>query len=401
MSALRRRDRLRGSTPRSARARRPGRGSPWSSRCWCSPSSSRSCQQSQIKVSQEEALATAEAAGRLRARAIRRSACCARGFDRSRSGSSRSRSRDPRTGDLFDELAVVRIDAKTGEVVEVDGGQEHRKDATGRPDAPTDGSPDREPMRLLVLQHIACEHPGVFSEVIARAGRGGGRGRARRGRGAARLARVRRGAGDGRADGRRRRRRASLARAREAPGARRGRGRARPSSASASACSCWPPRSGRRSTPLERAEVGLLPVELTAEGSADPLFAGHRGAAGHPAVARRHLRPARRRRPAGALADGAQPGVPLGRARLRGPVPPRGHRRDGAASGPRCPPTGARSPTPSARRGRRLPRRDRAPRRPSFTRPPAACSPTGSTSPRAARLRRREPFVPFCPVACI
>ena len=46
-----------------------------------------------------------------------RSACCVRGSTVIRSGSSRSRSRAP-TAQTYDELAVVRIDAETGEVVE-------------------------------------------------------------------------------------------------------------------------------------------------------------------------------------------------------------------------------------------------------------------------------------------
>ena len=237
-------------------------------------------------------------------------------------------------------------------------------------------------MRVLVLQHIACEHPGVFSRGDARARRRAGRRRGRRGRAAARLARVRRRAGDGRADGRRRRRRPSLAGAGARAGAR---ARSRPagrSSASASGSSCWRPRCGARVYAAERPEVGLLEVELTAEGRADPLFAGlddrfvslqwHGDTfdlpadavrlASSPLIANQAFR-------AGERAYGVQfhlevtgemavewGGVPAYRDSLAGDA-----RR--ARPEPPSSPTSNGAPT-------------------SFTRPPGGCSPTGSSSPR-------------------
>ncbi len=112
-----------------------------------------------------------------------------------RSGWSRSRRRGPPSG----PTPISRSRGSTPRRARSSSSASRRT----RGAAPTK---PRSSVRLLVLQHIACEHPGVFSEVIARAGRGGRRGRDRRGRAAARLARVRRGAGDGRADGSRRRR---------------------------------------------------------------------------------------------------------------------------------------------------------------------------------------------------
>ena len=106
-------------------------------------------------------------------------------------------------------------------------------------------------MRVLVLQHIACEPPGVFEDVLARARARARARRARRGRAAARGA-VGRDRRDGRPDERQRRGRASLARR-----ARRRRSRATcapagRSGARAWARSCWRPRSARASTPDRR-----------------------------------------------------------------------------------------------------------------------------------------------------
>ena len=196
-----------------------------------------------------------------------------------------------------------------------------------------------------------------------------GRRRARRGRAAARLARVRRGAGDGRADGRRRRRRAPWLAAERRAGPRGGRGRPavprrlprRPAAR----------RGARRPRLRGRApEVGLLEVELTAEGRADPLFAGlddrlvslqwHGDTFDLPAGAVR-------------LASSPidrQPGVPGRRARLRGPVPPRGDGRDGGRVGrdPGLPRVAGRDARGARRR--RVHRRRRAARRTSLH-PPA------------------------------
>ena len=71
-------------------------------------------------------------------------------------------------------------------------------------------------MRVLVLQHIACEPPGVFEDVLLERGARAPARRARRGRPAARLARLRRDRRDGRTDERQRRGQAALAHRREA-----------------------------------------------------------------------------------------------------------------------------------------------------------------------------------------
>ena len=129
-------------------------------------------------------------------------------------------------------------------------------------------------MRLLVLQHIACEHPGVFTEVMRERGvepvaveldegeplpdwrefdavlaMGGPMG-----------------AGDDAEH--------PWLAAGAAAGARGGRGRPARSSASASGVQLLAAALGARVYAAERPEVGLLEVELTDEGRADPLFAG-------------------------------------------------------------------------------------------------------------------------------
>ncbi len=93
-------------------------------------------------------------------------------------------------------------------------------------------------MDVLVLQHIACEPPGVYEEVLLERTGNAPPCRARRGRTAAGLARVRRDRRDGWADERERRRRSC-------PGSRRRRTRSQPrfgparrTGAHASACSC-------------------------------------------------------------------------------------------------------------------------------------------------------------------
>ena len=93
---------------------------------------------------------------------------------------------------------------------------------------------------------------------------------------------------------------------------------------------------GRTGLPGAEPEVGLLPVELTEEAGADPVFAEAPDGARHPPVARGHLRPAGGRRASGRLARVPEPGVSV-RERVRRPVPPRGLDRDGPRMGWRCP----------------------------------------------------------------
>ena len=80
---------------------------------------------------------------------------------------------------------------------------------------------------------------------------------------------------------------------------------------------------GARVYPGPQPEVGLLPVTLTEDALLDPVFGAAAARARHAAVARRLVRPSRRRRPARELARLPQPGVPA-RSRVRRPVPPRG-----------------------------------------------------------------------------
>ena len=238
-------------------------------------------------------------------------------------------------------------------------------------------------MRVLVLQHIACEHPGVFSEVMRRARR---RGRSRSS--STRASRSRTGASSsavlamggpmGAGDDAEH---PWLATEKSAWSARRS--DARPALPRRLPRRPAPRRRPRRarSGPLERPEVGLLPVELTEEGRVHPLFAGVERSAGLAAVARRHLRAARRERygsPRSPLA--ANQAFALGRARLRRPVPPRGDGGDGAGVGRGARPTASSLAAPWARRRApsSSPRSSAGPR--SCTRPRAACSPTGSTS---------------------
>ena len=194
---------------------------------------SRSCQDAEIEVTQEEAVAMATeqvdfAPEDTQVRLLRQ------GIDRHPFWIV-SLSIPSADGETYAELAVVRIDAEQRRGRRVPRAE--GRAARPRPGALSDAPPRPPAHRLRAPRRVLGGD--------ARARRRGGRGRARRGRAAARLARVRRGAGDGRADGRRRRRRPPVARApsggwcarRSRPGAR--------SSASASGCSC----SRRRSAP--------------------------------------------------------------------------------------------------------------------------------------------------------
>ncbi len=92
---------------------------------------------------------------------------------------------------------------------------------------------------------------------------------------------------------------------------------------------------GARVYPGSAPEVGLLPVALTDEGRADPVTGVVAGRGAHAAVARRHVRPSRGGDAARELVRVPEPGVPLPR-RVRGAVPPgglAGHGR-GMGSGP-------------------------------------------------------------------
>ena len=96
--------------------------------------------------------------------------------------------------------------------------------------------------------------------------------------------------------------------------------------------------------------------------------------AGDAAVARRHVRPARRRRAARRLTRLSQPGVPR-RPRLRRAVPPRGDAGDGARMGrgarvrePRSSARSAPAPRPASSPGSRQARRRDARARPSALR---------------------------------
>ena len=215
----RRRARVEASaTTRGARApTRPSSGSPSSSACSAFAFFVvRGCQNNQIKLTQAQAVELAQKQVDFKSETTQ--------IRLLRQGLSRhpfwvvslsipfNTPDDPRG---FEQLAVVRIDATTGEVASVENQGPSEPGPTPGP-ASNKRTTDRNGsavMRVLVLQHIACEHPGVFTRGDARARRRGDRGRGRRGRAASRLARVRRGAGDGRADGRRRRRRPPVARA--------------------------------------------------------------------------------------------------------------------------------------------------------------------------------------------
>ena len=94
---------------------------------------------------------------------------------------------------------------------------------------------------------------------------------------------------------------------------------------------------GARVYPGAEPEVGILPVELTEARPPDPVFAGLPRGAAHAPVARRHVRPARRRRAAGRLER-------LSRTRRSASArPPTAcsstsrSRQRWRASGPRCP----------------------------------------------------------------
>ena len=75
---------------------------------------------------------------------------------------------------------MVEIDARTGEVAKIQeqseedtqGGEAEaaRRDQDEAVQQKLQESGGQPRMKLLVLQHIACEHPGVFSEVIAERG---------------------------------------------------------------------------------------------------------------------------------------------------------------------------------------------------------------------------------------
>jgi GMP synthase-like glutamine amidotransferase len=128
-------------------------------------------------------------------------------------------------------------------------------------------------MRLLVLQHIACEHPGVFTEVIAERGVEATAVALDEGEplpdwrefDAALAMGGPMGAGDDRDH-------PWLAGERELIAAMVAAGR--PVLGVCLGAQLLAAALGGRVMPCERPEVGLLEVELTEEGRADPLFAG-------------------------------------------------------------------------------------------------------------------------------
>jgi GMP synthase-like glutamine amidotransferase len=128
-------------------------------------------------------------------------------------------------------------------------------------------------VRLLVLQHIACEHPGVFSEVISERGvdavpveiDAGERLPDWRGFDAVLAMGGPMGAYEEEAHPWLAAEKELLREAAE---------EGRPILGVCLGVQLLASALGAEVAPMERAEVGLLPVELTAEGRADPLFAG-------------------------------------------------------------------------------------------------------------------------------
>ena len=138
---------------------------------------------------------------------------------------------------------------------------------------------------------------------------------------------------------------------------------------------------GARVYPGPEPEVGVLPVTLTAEGAGRPDL--RRPAADLPdaAVARRHVRPARRGDAAGVVAGLPEPGVPVRPARLRRPVPRRGAAGDGARVGAGARVRRLRRPGARRRRDGAAARGSSTPPRPACGRPGAACSRAGRSLP--------------------
>ena len=154
-------------------------------------------------------------------------------------------------------------------------------------------------MNVLVLQHIACEPPGVFEDVLLERGAADPPGRARRGRAATRLARIRRDRRDGWANVRDGRRNAPVADRREA--------------------------AHRRGRSRRHAVLGRLPRRAAAR--VEPRRPGLRG------------RGARGRRPAGR--DHSRR---TRRPRLRATSPTSSSRCNGTATPSTCPPVPFASP---------------------------------------------------------
>ena len=259
-----------------------------------------------------------------------------------------------------------------------------RAQARGR--APRPGRGGERLMRVLVLQHIACEPPGVFEDVLRRARPRARARRARRGRAAARrrLGRDRR---HGRADERERRGREPLA------GRREGRDR-EPRARRAAVLGLVPGRAaagrGARRARLRRARR--------------PRSACSRSSSPRPAATTRcseRCRPASTRCsgtatrstcPEGAVLLASSPAYPhqafrVGPRRLRRAVPRRGDRGDGRGVGRRA---GLRR----VRRPRARPRRQRPPagRVPRSAR--RSCSSTRAPSSSAGATSRRRHVTP-------
>ena len=239
-------------------------------------------------------------------------------------------------------------------------------------------------MRVLVLQHIACEPPGVFEDVLAASA-----GTSSCASSSTRASRCPTGAWD-----------AIVAmggpmsvndegehpwlvaeKAAIASHVRAG----RPFWGSCLGAQLLAAALGARVYAGPAPEVGVLAVELTEAGRADPVLGRAAAQHRHAAVARRHVRPARRRRAAGLVARLPAPGLSR---RARRPTPcsstSRSPRR-WARSGPPYRPTPS---TPIACSGRAAATgcwRSSASARRSCSSTHARCSSAGATSRRRGR----------------
>ena len=206
-------------------------------------------------------------------------------------------------------------------------------------------------MRILVLQHIACEPPAVYEDVMRERGGEILRVELDEGETAARLARLRRDRRDGRPDGRLRRERGPpLAGGREDPDRRR-RPRRRPFFGACLGVQLLAAALGARVYPGAMPEVACSRSASRPRAAADPLFAGLPGTLPLAAVARRHVRPARRRRPAARRRRRTRTRRSAGARSPTACSSTSRWTRRSAPSGRRCPPTSTPPRSRSARAG--------------------------------------------------